>query len=270
LSIRKSLDGSRRNLTTSEERIRAAQEAKTFALGEPLCPEQYAYNDKPLWRIWKFYTRRMLEERILSYADGPALLSLCKAKKNGQQELMQQIWDETWKGRPRFPKPVEPTAKLNEFLEKVANERLTFRERLVPEQTLCLDSAGPYDWPEADASTVARRYALDVIEGAIVAGNLIKRAAQRFISDLESGHERGLFFDPVAARHIVQFAELFCDLKLLPWQVFVLANIYGFKKAQWCATIRRSVGQHREEIRQDQTCIVCCPLGAGCGPRKVS
>ncbi|MGA7292962.1 MAG: terminase large subunit, partial [Terriglobales bacterium] len=83
---------------------------------------------------------------------------------------------------------------------------------------------------EGDAAAVARRWAADVIEGAVVAGELIRRAAHRFITDLENGHARGVFFDPLAARHIVQFAETFCGLKLLPWQVFCLVNIYSFKK----------------------------------------
>ncbi len=58
----------------------------------------------------------------------------------------------------------------------------------------------------------------------------MQRSAARFLSDLEDGAARGLYFDPLAARNIVHFATTFCDLQLLPWQVFCLANIFGWKK----------------------------------------
>ena len=158
------------------------------------------------------------------------MLALCKAKKNGQTELMREIWDKNWRGRTPFPEPPAPTHTLKDFLAAVSDERSTFPQRVIPDQTLTLDFDGPYEWPDGDAATVARRYATDVIEGGVVAGDLMRRAAQRFISDLETGHERGIFFDPIAARHIVQFAERFCGLTLMSWQVWVLANIFGFKK----------------------------------------
>ena len=48
---------------------------------------------------------------------------------------------------------------------------------------------------------------------------------------MESARERGIYFDP-QARDVKIFSELFCDLKLLPWQVFVLANVFGWKKGE--------------------------------------
>src|SRR5262249_39079048 len=49
--------------------------------------------------------------------------------------------------------------------------------------------------------------------------------------DLESGNERGFYLDPVAARNACAFARNFCALDLLPWQVWVTANLFGWKRA---------------------------------------
>ncbi|MGD1080387.1 MAG: terminase large subunit [Candidatus Sulfotelmatobacter sp.] len=222
----------RRNLTAAEETLRKKQLAKAPELGVPLCPEQFAYNNRRLWAIWKKNVGHLLERRLLSFADGDALLTLCRAELNAQTEVMQAVFDATWKNRTPFPAPAEaPSGSLSAFLKDVERERETFQKRMRPSTTIALDDGDlEYSWPEEDVATVARKYAVDVVQGGIVAGELIRRAATRFLTDLETAHERGLFFDPVAARHIVFFSETFCDLKLLPWQVFVLANIFGWKK----------------------------------------
>ena len=222
----------RRNLTAAEEATRRKREAKVFELGVPFCPDQYAYNNRKLWAIWKKNAPMLLGKRLLAFSDGDALLQLCKAELNGQHDVMAAIYEATWKNRTPFPAPPEcPSGSLPEFLKAVERERETFPKRMRPGRTLTLeDGDREYEWPEDDAARVARDYAQAVLQGGIVAGELIRRAASRFLSDLENGHERGLYFDPVAARHICRFAETFCDLKLLPWQVFVLANIFGWKK----------------------------------------
>ena len=93
-----------------------------------------------------------------------------------------------------------------------------------------------------DAYKVAVTYAKDVLEGRIVTGKLLKLAAKRFISDLKSGPARGISFNKSAAQHVVDF---FCSLRHFqgewgtgqglpfipsPWQVFILANLFGFCK----------------------------------------
>src|SRR5579859_1836779 len=221
----------RQNLTVIEQEIRNKQAAKVFELGWPSCPEQYAYNDRPLWAAWKQIGEKLLERRLLSYADGDALLALAKAHKNEQVELCKQLYTETWGNRTPFPDPNSPSEySLSDFLLNVQRERETFPQRMVPTQTVCMVSDGPYTWPDDRPAAIARRYALEVTQGTIVAGELLRRACDRFLKDLEQGHERGIYFDPVAALHICQFAEIFCGLPLLPWQVFVLANIFGWKK----------------------------------------
>jgi phage terminase large subunit-like protein len=231
MSRRQNLEVSRRNLTSGEEVVRRKQEAKAFELGMPLCPDQYAYNKRPLWKVWKQLGEYLLQKRVLSYADGDALLALAEARLAGDKERQEAVLDATWRKRTPFPEPERPELTLEDFLADVRNERESFSERMRPSTTLTMDAGGAeYHWSAGDPAEVARTYALDIVQGGIVAGELIRRACTRFLNDLDTGHERGLFFDPLAARHIVRFAETFCDITLLPWQVFTLANIFGWKK----------------------------------------
>src|SRR5579871_5524393 len=229
MSTRK--ENTRMNLTLDEADIRAKQLAKANALGWPQCPDQNAYNDRPLWAAWKKLGESLYAARLLSYADGAALYALAAAYKTQQQDLYKQIYAETWENRKPFPDPnPAPEFDLQNFIVSVKLERATFAERMHATETVCWVNGAAYDWPPGKPATSARQYALDLTQGQAVAGELMRRAAARFIKDLETGHTRGLFFDPVAAAHIVHFAERFCDLQLLPWQIFVLANIFGWKK----------------------------------------
>jgi phage terminase large subunit-like protein len=104
----------------------------------------------------------------------------------------------------------------------------------------------PPSAPRIDAYKVALNYAKDVIYGHIVTGKLLQLAAKRFIADLKSGPERGITFDKKAAQHVVDFFACLRHTSgewgprrgqpgqpfiLSPWQVFILANLFGFKKA---------------------------------------
>jgi phage terminase large subunit-like protein len=219
------------NRTATESRVRAAQEAKTFALGVPLCPEQYAYNNRPLWAIWKKYSSWLLEKRLLAYSDGDALLELCKAQVSGDKARKQKALD-FWKGRKRFPEAPEPGETIAAFIKRIADERASFADRLVPVATLCLEQdQSAYTWPEGDASTIARQYALDTVNSPD-AGDLMKRAAQRWLDDITTGHLRGIYWDAVAARNVVAFAKDFAGLgNILPWEVWVLTSMFAFKRA---------------------------------------
>ena len=100
----------------------------------------------------------------------------------------------------------------------------------------------PPSVPHIDAYKVAVTYAKDVIEGRLVAGKLLRLAAVRFVSDLKTGPLRGVTFDKKAAQHVVDFFGILRHSKgewgkghglpfiLEPWQVFILANLFGFKK----------------------------------------
>lgn len=99
------------------------------------------------------------------------------------------------------------------------------------------------DHPNLNAFAVAKDYANGVYTGRIIAGKLLKLAAMRFLRDLKHGAERGLYFDPEAAQHVVDFFGCLRHSKgewgasggqvfvLSPWQVFILANIFGWKRA---------------------------------------
>jgi phage terminase large subunit-like protein len=232
LSIRKSLDESHLKLTASLENVRAQQEAKTFALGIPLCPEQYAYNDRPLWALWKSLSKALLKLRKLSYSDGDALLSLAKAKKNGQKEIAEDIYNKTWRTRPRFPEPVVAGDSLTRFINQVADERATFTARLLPTETLMLDSdGGRYEPADGDATTVARKYALESL-GSMDTGQDLKDACARWLKDTDDGHQRGIYWDPFAARNVIEYATKFGGLgNILPWEIWVLASTFAFKRS---------------------------------------
>lgn len=100
----------------------------------------------------------------------------------------------------------------------------------------------PPSVPQIDAYNVAVTYAKDILEGRIIAGKLLKAACIRFISDLKVGPARGISFDKKAAQHVVDFFGILRHSKgkwgkgkgepfiLQSWQVFILANIFGFKK----------------------------------------
>jgi phage terminase large subunit-like protein len=222
----------RGHLTAAQLEIRRKQEAAVFELGIPATPP-YLWNNRPLWALWKKNAHKGLASRQLAYSDGEALLQFCQCELLGDREGMRRIYDATWKARPPFPDPTPlppgvPT--LTEFLERVKSERATFAQRMQPDETLTLDSDGkPYAWPEGDPAAVGRLYCQQVTQGAILACDLIRRACARHLNDLETGKERGLYFDVVAARHIVQFSEWFCGITLFPWQVFILTNLFGWK-----------------------------------------
>lgn len=101
----------------------------------------------------------------------------------------------------------------------------------------------PPNAPQIDSFEVALKYANDVLYGRIIAGKLLKLAAKRFLRDLKYGHERGLTFSKENAQHVVDFFGCLRHSKgewgaaggqvfiLAPWQVFILANMFGWMRA---------------------------------------
>jgi phage terminase large subunit-like protein len=251
VSRRKAIDEKRGHLTAGDVSVRQKQESKVFELGYPATPT-YLWNNRPLWAIWKRYSKWLFGKRLLAYSDGAALLELCEAELAGQKERKKDILNRTWKRQP-FPEPIIAGNSLAAFIAKIKAERASFQDRRRPDQTLCLDSLGiEYDWPEDDAATVARRFAQASIENAD-SGVLVKYAAKRFLNDLESGHTRGVYFDSVAVRNVVEFARTFGGLpEILPWEVWVLAAIFGFKRATGFRVVTEawlSVGRENGKTR---------------------
>ncbi|MCI5096648.1 MAG: phage terminase family protein [Rhodobacteraceae bacterium] len=82
------------------------------------------------------------------------------------------------------------------------------------------------------------RYATGVIEGDIVAGDLVRMACERHLLDLETAADRGLFFDCKAATRIINWGGMLQHttgpmagkpLHLEPWQVFRHGSVFGWK-----------------------------------------
>jgi phage terminase large subunit-like protein len=83
-------------------------------------------------------------------------------------------------------------------------------------------------------------YARAIIEGMIPAGQLIHKAAQRHLADLDAAEERGLHFDQSAADKAVRFISLLSHSKgewagqpfnPSPWQLFIIESLFGWKRA---------------------------------------
>ncbi|MBL3611161.1 terminase large subunit [Rhodovulum sulfidophilum] len=96
------------------------------------------------------------------------------------------------------------------------------------------------------------RYALDVIEGREIAGTLVRLACERHLMDLETGRDRGLWFDCKLASRVLNFARLIKHttgpaagrpLELTPWQVFRHGSVFGWKQADGLRRFRTTYHQ---------------------------
>lgn len=89
--------------------------------------------------------------------------------------------------------------------------------------------------------TPTEQYCKDVLSGKQLAGKWVRLAVERHIKDLETGHKRGLVFDPKAAHLVIGFTGLLnlykgeagkkgANFKLEPWQQFITSMVFGWKK----------------------------------------
>jgi phage terminase large subunit-like protein len=231
MSKRKPVEQIRGHRSAAELAVRRGEE--THEPGLPPKPQGMDANWRKIWRKW---AASLMKRKILSRTDGPALARLVDCELLEDKDGIRAIIQATWINRKPFtdapPQHEQESVidSLPDFLRAVGASRASFAQRMQPGVTVCHDAGGEYQWPEGDAAEVARRYALEVQAGTIVAGDLIRRAADRFLRDLEEGASRGYFFDPIAARHVCQFAKTFCGLELMAWQVWVLSNLFGWKK----------------------------------------
>jgi phage terminase large subunit-like protein len=94
------------------------------------------------------------------------------------------------------------------------------------------------------------QYAQDVIAGKIVAGPHVRNACRRHMLDMESGSERGLWFDHDAADYTFRFFETMLRLsegqfegkafELQPSQAFIIGSIFGWKQEDGRRRFRRA------------------------------
>lgn len=80
-------------------------------------------------------------------------------------------------------------------------------------------------------------------------GKYVRLACERHLRDLEEGHERGLYFNEKAAAAAVRFYSLLTHNKgkwagqpmlLEPWQQFIIASLFGWKRADGTRRYRES------------------------------
>lgn len=83
------------------------------------------------------------------------------------------------------------------------------------------------------------KYARDVLDGKIIAGELVRLACQRHINDMELGVMRGLYFDEAAAMRAIRFFGFLKHSKgewagtvvaLEAWQQFRIGSVFGWKR----------------------------------------
>lgn len=94
---------------------------------------------------------------------------------------------------------------------------------------------------KAAIEKTVRDYIAQVIEGEIPTGKLHKLAALRHERDMETGADRGLYFDSDAAADAVDFFPHLCHSKgewagqpfhLEPWQQFLVWSLFGWHKEE--------------------------------------
>ena len=115
-------------------------------------------------------------------------------------------------------------------------------------------------------------YCEGVISGEIVACKLIVQACQRHVDDLEHGHERGVWFDEVAATTWIVFFETFLrhskgdlagqTVRLEGWQQFHLWVLFGWKREDGTRRFRES---YLEVARKNGKTLMMAAAGTGVG-----
>jgi phage terminase large subunit-like protein len=226
MSRRKPIGEIHRYLSQAEKDARKAEENPAFEPGEPVRPQGL---DQKTRGEWNRLVPLLLTKRLLAKNDGPLLLRCIAAKLAGDDVVRVECLT-VWKNREPFPE--EPAAAVAE------------------------QPAAPPVVP--DAAAVAKAYAVDVTSGQIVAGRFVKLACQRFLDDLAGGAERGFTFDPKAAQHVVDYICRLTLGTLLPWQLFILANLYGFKKANGLRRFRQA---HVEVAKKNGKTSLLAALG---------
>jgi phage terminase large subunit-like protein len=115
-------------------------------------------------------------------------------------------------------------------------------------------------------------YAIDVLDGKIVAGPHVRNACRRHLDDMEHGHERGLIWDQAACDRVLNYFPDVLRLNggqfegkkfhLHPSQQFKVGSIFGWKRTESDgAVLRRFRRAYVEEGKGNGK----SPLAAGIG-----
>ena len=114
----------------------------------------------------------------------------------------------------------------------------------------------------------AEKYVDDVLHDKIISCKWVKLACQRYLDDKKNAKQKGFYFDESDPIRIIKFFERILKhyqdewagkpFLLLPWQQFVLWNLYGWKKKDGSRRFKQtSVFVARKNGKTE--------LAAGCG-----
>jgi len=227
VSKKKNSGSIHRYLSAEQKAARRAEENPAFELGEPPRPQGL---DRKVRDEWNRQTALLSKKRKLAKTDGDLLFRSVEAKLAGDDAALFECLKE-WRDRAPFPEPQAPAPVA--------------------------DQSAPAPPVVPDAAAVAKAYAVDVTSGTIVAGKFVIQACQRFLDDLASGTEH-FTFDPKGAQHVVNYISSLTLGTLLPWQVFILANLYGFKKTNGLRRFRQA---HIEVAKKNGKTSLLAALG---------
>ena len=216
-----------RSLTPEQREIRRKQEACAFEWGYPARPQGLP---RAVREAWNLYAAKLHARRELAYSDGDALLAVAEAKVEGGD--VNALLEATWGNRQPFedtPAPQQPAPDSH------------VQATLVTQ-----------------AADTAKAYAVDITTGQIVAGKYVKLACQRFLSDLSGSPGNGLTFDAAAAQRAIDYIARLDLGALMPWQTFVLANLYGWKRADG---LRRFRNAHLEVAKKNGKSSMLAAIG---------
>jgi len=114
---------------------------------------------------------------------------------------------------------------------------------------------------------LADEYARLVLSGEQPAGALTRLACERHDRDLREGAARGLVFDVRAARYALAFFDVLHHSKgewagkpfvLEPWEVFIVASLFGWRRADGLRRFRRG---YVEVPRKQGKSTLCAGIG---------
>lgn len=117
------------------------------------------------------------------------------------------------------------------------------------------------------SDSVAEKFIDQVLGGKVVACRYVKLMCKRHRNDIKNGHKRGLYFDPTAAQHVIDFFGFLRHSKgewagrvveLEPWQQAILWILFGWYRKDGT---RRFRACHLDVARKNGKSTVAAGVG---------
>src|SRR5215471_11895554 len=114
------------------------------------------------------------------------------------------------------------------------------------------------------------RYAMEVVDGKVVACRYVRLACERHLRDLETGKKRRIWFHPEQAAYAIEFFGYLNHSKgewagqpitLQPWQQFAVGSMFGWKKTNG---FRRFRAAYSEVARKNGKSTALAGVGVYC------